>query len=94
MALWDITSILVLRACKNVITGNISLFKSSLNTDIVHFYQSEYAHQYLLKAGVTKTAQLSDFINKSFFDIDTNPKIRSHKSYIILKRIGIYQKIN
>lgn len=63
-----------LRACKNVITGNISLFKSSLNTDIVHFYQSEYAHQYLLKAGVTKTAQLSDFINKSFFDIDTNPK--------------------
>jgi hypothetical protein len=46
------------------------------SSDIWHFYQSEYAHWFLLNNGVNKLSKLTDFISSEYRDlhIDTSKK--------------------
>lgn len=55
----------------NVFTGNI-----------VHFYQSEYARQFLMSRGIKTPYPLSDYINQSY--LDTEVDLSSRRKDIIL----------
>jgi hypothetical protein len=48
-------------------------FISERNTqDIWHFYQSEYAHWFLLNNGVTRVAKLTDFVSWEYRNLSIN----------------------
>lgn len=58
----------IYKAIRGVLSGRLTLKKKGFDTSITHFYQSEYAHDYLLKNGVKKCFQLSDYINDSYLN--------------------------
>lgn len=39
---------------------------------VVHFYQSEYARDFLEKSGVTNVYRLSDYLNEEYLNVDIN----------------------
>ena len=53
---------------KSLIKRRVSFGYPSFDQSITHFYQSEYAKQYLLKKGFKKILPLSDYINDLYFE--------------------------
>lgn len=62
-------------AIKYIIKGNIQLRTFKINKSVNHFYQSEYAKQYLLKKNYTNIYKLSDYLNSSYFTNNENEHI-------------------
>lgn len=54
------------KATKALIRKRIKLFHRGFDKGIYHFYQSEYAHQFLLQNGVKNTYKLSDYVNDEY----------------------------
>lgn len=70
------------KALTHLIKRRISLTKRKIVPGTVHFYQSEYAHQFLLSNGVTETYRLSDFINQSYL-IDYNGDVLKRENNVL-----------
>lgn len=56
------------KSFKYVLTKNIPLVSKKISNRCIHFYQSEYAKNYLEEQGISNLYPLSDFINDSFFE--------------------------
>lgn len=62
----------LLRTIKGLITGNIKIGGYSIDKNITHLYQSEYAHQYIISQGINECYQLSDYVNQSYLINEVN----------------------
>lgn len=56
----------LLKTVRHLFWGNIKIGGLKIDKEIVHLYQSEYAHQFLLNNGVKHTHRLSDYINQIY----------------------------
>ena len=61
--------------------GYAHLYSKKINKKYLHLYQSEYAHQFLKKNGITNTAQLSDYLNSEY--IDAKPDFSKRKNIVL-----------
>ena len=61
----------ILKGIKHVLNGDIKIAGTKINKDIVHLYQSEYAHKFLLDHDVTNTYRLSDYINQEYLNTNS-----------------------
>lgn len=57
-----------LRTVKHVILGHVKIGGYTVDPEIIHLYQSEYAHQFLLEHNVKKCHRLSDYINEIYLE--------------------------
>lgn len=55
-----------LRTIRHIILGHVQFKRFKFSLDIVHLYQSEYAHQFLIEKGVVKSHRLSDYVNQIY----------------------------
>lgn len=60
----------ILRACKYLFQGRISLHGKKIDKNIDHLYQSEYARQFLVSQGITRVYELSDYLNDTYLNTD------------------------
>ncbi|WP_088188405.1 hypothetical protein [Desulfosporosinus sp. FKA] len=78
------------KAVKLLINKRISLIEKKIVDHVVHFYQSEYARQFLLSHGVTKSYRLSDYINQSYLtDDDSDNAIEREGNVLYNPKKGI-----
>lgn len=56
------------RTLIHLVQGHIKIGGYPVNKEIVHFYQSEYAHRFLAEKGVKYCYPLSDYINEIYFE--------------------------
>ncbi|RRF95916.1 MAG: hypothetical protein DUD27_07085 [Lachnospiraceae bacterium] len=61
--------------------GYAHFISKKINKEYLHLYQSEYAHQFLLKKGITNTAHLSDYLNTEY--LDNEPDFSNRKNIVI-----------
>lgn len=57
-----------LRAVKYLLQGKITFNKKRIDPKIDHLYQSEYARLFLLSNGITRSFELSDYLNDTYLD--------------------------
>lgn len=55
------------RTIQHLVKGNIKIGGYPVNKEIIHLYQSEFAHQFLLGKKVKHCYPLSDYINEIYF---------------------------
>lgn len=79
----------ILRGIKYILNRKIKIGGIKINKSIVHFYQSEYAHQFLLSQHVTKTYRLSDYINQEYLKIIESNKPRRKNNVLYNPKKGI-----
>lgn len=60
----------ILRTIKFLVEGKVRLLEPKLSNQTVHLFQSEYAHQFLVKRGISNSIRLSDYINQDFLNCD------------------------
>ena len=72
----------ILRTIKYLLEGKVKLKKTKLNNNTLHLFQSEYAHQFLEKCGISNCVRLSDYINQEFF-YDSNVASDRKKNVIL-----------
>lgn len=82
-------------AIKHCIKGRITFTKKKIPKNATHFYQSEYAKEYLLKNGIEKSFRLSDFINQSYLiqECQLNNKRENNVLYNPKKGIEFTRKL-
>lgn len=81
-----------IRRIKNTIVSEIK-GKPYISNKVFHFYQSEYAKQYLKSCGVTNTIHLSDYLNKDYLNVDINTKRLNAVLYNPKKGLAFTQKL-
>lgn len=57
-----------IKTLKHVLTNKIHLIEPKLSNDVLHLYQSEYAHQFLISKGIENSSRLSDYINDDYME--------------------------
>ena len=57
---------------KSILLGRFNFRKITLDNSITHFYQSEYARDFLEKMGITNVCRLSDYLNSEYLCVDPN----------------------
>lgn len=79
---------------KLLVKGKIKIGGYKIDNNIIHLYQSEYAHQFLHKKGIKETHRLSDYLNESYFLQEPfNEKRKDIVLYNPKKGINFTQKI-
>ena len=71
-----------LRTVRHVALGHVKFKRYKFTPDVVHLYQSEYAHQFLLEKGVVKSHRLSDYINQVYLTDDSIP-VKDRKNQVL-----------
>ena len=59
-------------AIKGVLKRKLHWKKPSFPSNITHFYQSEYAKQFLIACGVKNPIRLSDYLNSNYLNLKIN----------------------
>lgn len=72
-----------LRTIRHILLGHVRFKRFKFSLDVVHLYQSEYAHQFLIKKGVTKSHRLSDYVNQSYLAENQVPCGEKRKNQIL-----------
>lgn len=58
---------------KGVLKGRLKVSPyPHFDENIIHFYQSEYARDFLEKSGITRIHRLSDYLNDEYLNVDFN----------------------
>ena len=78
---------------KSLIKRRVSFGYPSFDQSITHFYQSEYAKKFLEKCGVSNAFRLSDYLNSSFLNLDTNTQRKDQVLYNPRKGFKFTQKL-
>ena len=78
---------------KGLIKRQVFFGLPTFNQNITHFYQSEYAKNFLEKCGVTKTFRLSDYLNSGYLDLDINTLRKDQVLYNPRKGIEFARKL-
>lgn len=74
---WKVNGLV--KAVKALVKRNVTLKKRGFDHSVAHFYQSEYAHDFLEKNGIYDSERLSDFINDSYLQVmDSENKAREN----------------
>lgn len=60
----------ILRTIKYLVEGKVRLLEPKLSNQTLHLFQSEYAHQFLMKRGISNYIRLSDYVNQDFINGD------------------------
>lgn len=60
---------------------------------ISHFYQSEYARNFLMNAGITNVYRLSDYLNEEYLHLDINTNRKDVVLYNPKKGLAFTQKL-
>ena len=82
-----------LRTIKFLLKKKINFFPYKLSNNVIHFYQSEYARQFLLKNNITNMYKLSDYINDSYLEKNINLKKENNVLYKQKKGLEFTKKI-
>lgn len=78
-----------LRMVRHLLLGHIKVGGQKIKKDIVHFYQSEYAHHFLMSHGVEKSYRLSDFINQSYLKDESDYKLERENNVLYNPKKGV-----
>jgi len=78
-----------LRMVRHLLLGHIKVGGQRIKKDIMHFYQSEYAHQFLMSHGVAESYRLSDFINQSYLEDEPDYKLERENNVLYNPKKGI-----
>ena len=69
------------KALKALVKGNVKLCKSGFDKSIMHFYQSEYARQFLIDNGVLEPVKLSDYVNDAYLNVKVDVEKENNVLY-------------
>lgn len=72
-----------LRTIRHIFLGHVKFKKYKFTSDVVHLYQSEYAHQFLVERGVIKSHRLSDYINQVYLVDNSILSVADRKNQVL-----------
>lgn len=78
---------------KGIIKRKISFGFPSFDQRITHFYQSEYAKEFLKKCGISEAFRLSDYLNEEYLHLDIKTKRNDIVLYNPKKGLAFTQKL-
>ena len=78
-----------LRMVRHLLLGHIKVGGQKIKKDIVHFYQSEYAHHFLMSNGVEESYRLSDFINQAYLKDEPDYKLERENNVLYNPKKGV-----
>lgn len=81
------------RTLKHTLNGHIHFGGYPLNKDILHLYQSEYAHQFLVQNKVRNLHKLSDYLNQIYLNSQINYTKKNNVLYNPKKGIKFTNKL-
>ena len=73
----------LLRTIRHILLGHVQFKKYRFTADVTHLYQSEYAHQFLIKKGVSNCHRLSDYINSIYLEADSDISGKNRKNQVL-----------
>lgn len=83
----------VIQAIKALLHGRITLMEKGFDKKANQFYQSEYAHQFLISKGISNAYRLSDYINDSYINCEKNVIRKKQVLYNPKKGLQFTKKI-
>ncbi len=79
---------------KDILKRNLGVhYYPHFEKNITHFYQSEYARNFLEKAGITKVSRLSDYLNEEYLHLDIKTKRNDIVLYNPKKGLAFTQRL-
>jgi hypothetical protein len=70
-----------------------TIISFNIKNNISHLYQSEYAHEYLRKRGITNAYRLSDYLNSSYLNINSETERQNQVLFNPRKGFDFTQKL-